>query len=98
MVESAGGSFLVTGGMPTPDPRYTSLSLGKAGVRTLVTLLDMRYREMGVHVASVTITEPVMAGTRFDPDEIAESYWRLHIQHRDHWQQEFIFDGKGNSS
>jgi NAD(P)-dependent dehydrogenase (short-subunit alcohol dehydrogenase family) len=42
MSQNGGGSFLVTGGMPEPDPRYTSLSLGKAGVRALVSLRDLR--------------------------------------------------------
>src|SRR6266545_2269972 len=68
----AGGSFIITGGMPTPDPRYTSLSLGKAGVRALVTLLDAHYRPAGIHVATVTIAGPVAPGTPFDPTDIAE--------------------------
>src|SRR6476619_3148685 len=33
MIDNGGGTILITGGMPTPDPRYVSLSLGKAGVR-----------------------------------------------------------------
>jgi NAD(P)-dependent dehydrogenase (short-subunit alcohol dehydrogenase family) len=37
------GTFIVTGGLPEPEPDYVSLSLGKAGVRALVTLLDEQY-------------------------------------------------------
>ncbi|WP_408051275.1 hypothetical protein [Streptomyces sp. HO565] len=44
--------------MPEPKPQYVSLSLGKAGVRTLVTLLDQQYGLSGVHVASVTVDGP----------------------------------------
>jgi NAD(P)-dependent dehydrogenase (short-subunit alcohol dehydrogenase family) len=88
MAHAAGGSFIVTGGMPEPDPRYTSLSLGKAGVRALVSLLDKQYGPDGVHVATVTVAGPVAPGTAFDPDDIAEHYWRLHTQPRGHWQLE----------
>src|SRR5438105_4997805 len=39
MAAAGGGSILITGGMPEPDPAVTSLSLGKAGVRALTRLL-----------------------------------------------------------
>jgi NAD(P)-dependent dehydrogenase (short-subunit alcohol dehydrogenase family) len=93
MAARGGGTFLITGGMPEPKPRYVSLSLGKAGVRTLVTLLDQEYGASGVHVASVTVAGPVAPGTDFDPDEIAEHYWRLHTQPRDQWQHEVLHAG-----
>ncbi|WP_236542461.1 Rossmann-fold NAD(P)-binding domain-containing protein [Spiractinospora alimapuensis] len=76
--------------MPAAKPRYVSLSLGKAGVRTLVSLLDQEYGPSGVHVASVTIDGPVAAGTVLDPDEIAEHYLRLHAQPRHLWQTEVL--------
>lgn len=88
MARRGGGSFLITGGMPEPKSRYVSLSLGKAGVRTLVTLLDETYGRSGVHVASVTVHGPVAPGTDFDPDDIAEHYWRLHAQPRHRWEHE----------
>jgi NAD(P)-dependent dehydrogenase (short-subunit alcohol dehydrogenase family) len=86
-----GGTFVVTGGMPQPDPNYTSLSLGKAGIRTLVDLLDISYRPLGVHVATVTIAGPVVPGTSFDPDAIADTYWQLHTQPKENWQRELVF-------
>jgi hypothetical protein len=43
MARRGGGSILITGEPPDPDPRYVSLSLGKAGVRAPVTLLDRAY-------------------------------------------------------
>jgi NAD(P)-dependent dehydrogenase (short-subunit alcohol dehydrogenase family) len=93
MARRGSGSFIITGGMPEPKPQYVSLSLGKAGVRTLVTLLDQEYGASGVHVASVTVDGPVAAGTAFDPDDIAEHYWRLHTQPRHQWQQEVLHSG-----
>lgn len=88
MAERGHGTFLFTGGMPEPKHRYTSLSLGKAGVRTLVALLDQKYGASGVHFASVTVAGPVAPGTDFDPDDIAEHYWRLHTQEPGEWEIE----------
>jgi NAD(P)-dependent dehydrogenase (short-subunit alcohol dehydrogenase family) len=90
MAERGAGSFIITGGMPRPDPHYTSLSLGKSGVRALVSLLDKYYGPSGVHVATVTITGAVAPGTSYDPDDIAEDYWQLHEQPRDRWQHERV--------
>jgi NAD(P)-dependent dehydrogenase (short-subunit alcohol dehydrogenase family) len=88
MARRGSGSVIITGGMPEPDPRYTSLSLGKAGVRALVDLLDRQYGPAGVHVATVTVAGEVAPGTAFDPDDIAQHYWRLHTQPPDAWQRE----------
>jgi NAD(P)-dependent dehydrogenase (short-subunit alcohol dehydrogenase family) len=93
MAARGNGTILVTGGMPEPKPQYVSLSLGKAGVRTLVTLLDQEYGPAGVHVASVTVAGPVAPGTDFDPDDIAEHYWRLHTQPRERWEREALHAG-----
>ncbi|MEV6925343.1 SDR family NAD(P)-dependent oxidoreductase [Dactylosporangium sp. NPDC051485] len=92
MARRGNGSFLITGGMPEPKPQYVSLSLGKAGVRTLVALLDQEYGPSGVHVATVTVAGAVAPGTAFDPDDIAEHYWRLHSQPRQQWEQEIVHD------
>lgn len=92
MAGRGNGSFIVTGGMPEPKPEYVSLSLGKAGVRSLVALLDQEYRASGVHVATVTVAGAVAPGTAFDPDDIAEQYWRLHTQPRRQWTREVVHD------
>jgi NAD(P)-dependent dehydrogenase (short-subunit alcohol dehydrogenase family) len=94
MAARGSGTFLVTGGMPEPKPQYVSLSLGKAGVRTLIALLDQRYGSSGVHAASVTVDGPVAPGTDFDPDDIAEHYWQLHIQPRHLWAREALHAGR----
>ncbi|WP_181019746.1 SDR family NAD(P)-dependent oxidoreductase [Nonomuraea typhae] len=90
MARRGSGSFIVTGGMPEPKADYVSLSLGKAGVRTLVSVLDERFGAAGVHVAGVTVDGPVAAGTFFDPDLIAEHYWRLHTQPKGAWEREVL--------
>ncbi|MUN37392.1 SDR family NAD(P)-dependent oxidoreductase [Actinomadura litoris] len=94
MARRGSGSILITGGMPEPKPQYVSLSLGKAGVRTLVRLLHQQYGAAGVHAASVTVAGPVAPGTDFDPDDIAEHYWRLHTQPRHRWEHEILHTGR----
>jgi NAD(P)-dependent dehydrogenase (short-subunit alcohol dehydrogenase family) len=93
MARRGGGSFLITGGMPEPKAPYVSLSLGKAGVRTLARLLDLEYGPAGVHVATVTVDGVVAPGTGFDPDTIAEHYWRLHTQPRSRWEHDVLHTG-----
>ena len=77
MAEAGSGTILLTGGMPDPIPEVTSLSLGKAGVRALTSLLAKAYGPSGIHVATVTVAGAVVPGGAFDPDEIAERYWLL---------------------
>jgi NAD(P)-dependent dehydrogenase (short-subunit alcohol dehydrogenase family) len=96
MAQRGSGTFLVTGGMPEPKPGYVSLSLGKAGLRTLVEVLDLAYGPSGVHVASVTPDGDVVVGTALDPDVIAEEYWRLHAQAKGSWEREVVL-GPGGS-
>lgn len=95
MVANGGGTILLTGGMPEPIPDVTSLSLGKAGVRALAHLLDAKFGPDGVHVATITVGGTVAPGTPFDPDVIAEHYWRLHRQPANAWEHEVLHAGGG---
>jgi NAD(P)-dependent dehydrogenase (short-subunit alcohol dehydrogenase family) len=90
MAERGSGTILLTGGMPQPVAGYTSLSLGKAGLRALNSMLDETYGQRGVHVAMITVAGPIAPGTAFDPDLIAERYWTLHRQPRDQWELEVV--------
>ena len=96
MVLEGKGTIVITGGMPEPLPDATSLSLGKAGVRALSALLAKAYGPAGVHVATVTVAGTVAPGTAFDPDEIAEHYWRLHAQPAAAWEHEVVHTGLGS--
>ena len=93
MAQAGRGTIVITGGMPEPVPELTSLSLGKAGVRALTDLLAKAYGPSGVHVATVTVCGPVAPGSAFDPDDIAEHYWRLHTQPLDAWEREVAYTG-----
>jgi len=91
MADVGRGTILITGGMPEPMPAYTSLSLGKAGVRAVTALLAAEYGPRGVHVATVTVAGAVAPGTPYDPDDIAESYWELSNQVPGGWDEEFTY-------
>ena len=93
MAQAGRGTILLTGGMPDPVPEVTSLSLGKAGVRALAQLVARAYEPSGVHVATVIVAGAVALGSAFDPDEIAEQYWRLHTQPRGAWEREVLYSG-----
>ena len=98
MADAGGGTFLITSGMPTPVPGVLSLSLGKAGVRALAEALHAQFRPLGVHVSAVTVAGAVGPGSAFDPDEIAEQYWRLHVQQPEHWEHELVYLGRPAAS
>ena len=93
MAEQGAGTFLLTGGLPQPDSEWTSLSLGKAGLRALTSLLADEYTDQGVHVATVVVAGAVAAATPFDPDLVAREYLRLHLQRSTDWEHEVVFRG-----
>lgn len=78
------GTILVTGGglALSPNPEYASLSLGKAAVRSLVYSLAGELQPHQIYVGTVTIGGYVAKGSFYDPDRIAEKYWKLY-QDRD---------------
>ncbi len=84
------GTILFTGGGSAVDPpvQVAALGIGKAGLRNLCFSLARELAYHDVHVATVTIFDHINPGTRFDPDTIAEEYWKLHAQPRDQWQVE----------
>ncbi len=93
MQQRGAGTFLVTGGLPRPLASHLSLSLGKAGVRALTSMLAEHYGPSGVHVATVTVAREIVKDGAFDPDLIAEEYWRLHRQAPEAWETEHLFEG-----
>ncbi|MDM8532908.1 SDR family NAD(P)-dependent oxidoreductase [Anaerolineales bacterium HSG25] len=94
MQENGHGTILFTGGglALTPNPQYASLAVGKAGLRSLCYSLAEELTDEGVHVATVTIAGYVTPGSHFDPDLIAEKYWRLHTQPSEKWTVEIVYD------
>jgi NAD(P)-dependent dehydrogenase (short-subunit alcohol dehydrogenase family) len=89
------GSLLFTGGglALAPSAEFTSLSVGKAGLRAFAQALHEDQRGSGVHVSSVTIAGYIGSGEpRFEPENIAQAYLDLHHQTEDQWQNELVYD------
>ncbi|MGP5608372.1 SDR family oxidoreductase [Arthrobacter rhombi] len=80
MRERGAGTLLFTGGMLGVNPvaSRVSAAIGKAGLRNLVFTLADELAADGITVGTVTIGGVVQAGTFFDPDAIAGSFWDLH--------------------
>lgn len=88
------GSLLFTGGAAAvdPSPDYTSLSIGKAALRSYVQALHKQQHGGDAHVATVTIDGHIGGGDpRLAPDVIAAAFLDLHHQPREEWQAELRY-------
>ena len=94
MRAAGGGTILFTGGgwADYPMTAFSTLSVGKAALRSAATLLGAELSDAGVRLASVTIAGQITPGTPFDPDRIPETYWTI-VQSDNGWQSEFRFEG-----
>lgn len=93
MKEQKQGTILLTGGGfgLDPYPQFASLSVGKAAIRNLCFSLAKELEPDGIHVATVTICGVIKPNTQFDPDLIAQAYWKLHNQKQETWEREYMY-------
>jgi short-subunit dehydrogenase len=79
------GVILFTGGGLAlyPDPQFTPLSISKAGLRAMASLLNKELAPQGIFVGTVTIAGAIESGTNFAPELIAEKYWNLYNERKD---------------
>lgn len=91
------GTLLFTGGGLALRPEFgagvASLTAGKSALRGLVRAMAPELANAGLRVGLITIAGTVAPGTAFDPDRIAELYWRRHAG--DLTDVETVFDGRG---
>ncbi|MET1416721.1 SDR family NAD(P)-dependent oxidoreductase [Roseibium sp. HPY-6] len=97
MIERRQGSILFTGGGLSlePFPEWTSLALGKAALRSLAISLFKELSPKGVHVAVLAICGIVEPGGPFDPEEIANEYWRVATNPTGLADREIVFQPVG---
>ncbi|MGO4371853.1 SDR family NAD(P)-dependent oxidoreductase [Paenibacillus sp. 2TAB19] len=90
MIERKQGALFFTGGgiALNPNPLYTSLSIGKAAIRSLGTSMAETLSPHGIYVGQVLIADHVKKGTYYDPDRIADVYWELYSKKE---QREYLF-------
>ncbi|MBW4657893.1 MAG: SDR family NAD(P)-dependent oxidoreductase [Drouetiella hepatica Uher 2000/2452] len=75
------GTILFTGGgfAMYPSSDFGSLSLGKAGIRSLAKMLAEALKPDGIHVGTITICGTVNPeDPQYSPGQIAEQYWAFH--------------------
>ena len=95
MAAAGSGTIIVTGGgfADHPIPTLATVSLGKAALRSAATMLGADLEPDGIRVATLTIMGQIVAGTAFDPENIATRYWE--VVHSDGpWQAEVRFTGE----
>jgi len=86
------GTLLFTGGGLAlgPKPGLAAASLGKAALRSLALSLAGELAPEGIHAATVTVCGFVQPATDLPPERVAQAFWELHAQERDHWENERI--------
>ncbi|CCH53632.1 short-chain dehydrogenase/reductase SDR [Fibrisoma limi BUZ 3] len=94
MIAEEGGTILITGGGTAlnPDADLVSLSVGKAGIRTVARCLHDTLEPQGIHVATVTINGSIVEGTHVSPSLIAPWYWELHQEAAGEWTFERVYE------
>jgi len=97
MIARGKGAILFTGGglALEPFPKWTSLALGKAALRSLAQSLFKELSPKGVHVSVLAICGIIKPGGPFDPERIAEEYWRVATMPRGVQDREVIFQPPG---
>jgi short-subunit dehydrogenase len=95
MRAAGSGTIIVTGGgfADHPIPALATVSLGKAALRSAATMLGADLGPDGIRVATLTIAGQIVAGTAFDPENIAKRYWEV-AHFEGPWQAEFRFTGE----
>lgn len=91
MKKNRQGTVLLTGGgfALSPSPEYLTLSVGKAGIRSMAEALFPELAKSGIHIATVTVAKVVSAGSS-DAEAAAEAFWNLHNQPPGAWSWEVV--------
>ena len=84
------GSIILTGGMlaETPYPGYVALGMDKAALRNLALEKNQELADQGIYVGTVMVCGTIGSNDHFDPDNIAESFWKLN-KDRDTFEVKF---------
>lgn len=82
MTQAGRGTILLTGSGIAIEPSAAAptLSIGKSSMRTFALILHEELSTTPINVGTVTICGDIAPGTAFDPESLAEHYWRLHTR------------------
>ncbi len=100
MIKRGSGTMLFTGASASIKgyPQSAPFAMGKFALRGLTESLARELQPQNIHIAHFMIdggirnpgrTEPTdKPNSMLDPDEIAETYWQVAMQHRSAWSLE----------
>ena len=94
MVARGSGTFLVTGSGVSlhPWPGTIALTLDKAALRAFALAAARQLAGTGVHAGTVTI-DGLLNKPGFEPDTVAETFWRFHSQPAGSFDAEIVHTG-----
>jgi NADP-dependent 3-hydroxy acid dehydrogenase YdfG len=89
------GTILFTGGgwAHYPSAQFSSISIGKAGLRHLALMLNDELTGTGVRAAILTIMGMVAEGTAFAPQKIGQAFLKMARSPDEQFQPEIQFVG-----
>ena len=97
MRAAGGGALLWTGGglalAPEQGHPVPALTAGKSAMRGLALAAAPSFRDAGVTLTTITVAGTIEAGSRFDPDRIAEAFWEVLAAPPDERPAERVFRG-----
>lgn len=81
MIEHGDGAVLFTTGASAvvPIPSHASVGLGMSALRNYARVLHAALTGTGVYVGSLMVATRIEQGSEGDPDVLADTYWRMHI-------------------
>jgi NAD(P)-dependent dehydrogenase (short-subunit alcohol dehydrogenase family) len=85
--------FTVNNQAIEPEKDFAALGVGKGAQRNLALSLEQALTGTGIAVAIMRIAGLIKAGTAFDPERIAESYWSIANQDPTRFVRDHVFDG-----
>jgi NADP-dependent 3-hydroxy acid dehydrogenase YdfG len=96
MLSRGTGTILFTGGGLAiyPSAGVTSLSVGKAAIRSLAFCFAEEVASAPIRVGMVTVFGAVEPGTPFDPAKIADAFWELYADRDGSLGVEIEFKGR----
>ncbi|MGM3173057.1 SDR family NAD(P)-dependent oxidoreductase [Dickeya lacustris] len=92
MLAQGQGTILLTGGKfgVMPAPEYISLSVGKAGIRSLAMGLFDDLKKQGIHIGTVTASALTGADSAWSHG-VAQAFWQLYSMPYDDWVAEIAY-------
>lgn len=92
MLPKEQGTILLTGGRfgVMPSPEYISLSVGKAGIRSLTMGLFDDFKKQGIHICTVTASALTGADAAWSKG-VAQAFWQHYSTPYDDWTAEIAY-------